>query len=268
MSIRKRYDEAQDLIDRKLYEPALILLLVAVAAAAERYRKHHTGGASKKRGDDRKWFVGYVNTSPTLGLVPLAYNGNRVILSEILYEDLRCELIHEAELRSDDQFSDAPHFVKIEVKQNRAKLMFGIELLSSLADLLKHDPLGREDFRDMLTEFDNIVEYDSATEKEAFKADLINRYDLSEGRYQILETVITALKPEPLSAMDFDDMAAAIHEKLLPNLAACRLNAGALTGLRWPAVLDENNRLTQFGYEVLAEMSQHYRTVDAGSQPA
>jgi len=54
MTIRKRYEEAEDLIRRGLYEPALILLLVAFAAASERYRKDKTGNAKKKPGDDKK----------------------------------------------------------------------------------------------------------------------------------------------------------------------------------------------------------------------
>src|SRR4051812_28411583 len=145
MTIRKRYEEAEDLIRRGLYEPALILLLVAFAAASERYRKDKTGNAKKKPGDDKKSFCLYVTSQ-------MSMPGDIAIT---LYKDLRCEIIHEATTSAGVWSSSANNF--LDTKSGR--ITFGVQLLSALMRAVKHDPLGRNEFRDILSEFDNIIEY-------------------------------------------------------------------------------------------------------------
>jgi len=179
-----------------------------------------------------------------------------------LYKDLRCEIIHEATTSAGVWSSSANNF--LDTKSGR--ITFGVQLLSALMRAVKHDPLGRNEFRDILSEFDNIIEYNGPEDEKAFGEKIIKEYSLSWGRYTVLEQIARALTPERLVKMDYPDMKREIRNRLVPNLDACNLGAGGLINLYLAdtPVVDRENRLTEQGYVIIQEISRHYRTVDAG----
>lgn len=254
MTIRKRYDEAQVLISHDLYEPALIILLVATAGASERYRRHTTGGAKKGNGDDRKWFSNYVSSAISVKF------GDRHA-ADILYQDLRCEIIHEA-IIDNSKFDSGPSLMVID----GSKLTFGAGLLASLSELLRTDPLGRDEFRDLLSEFENLIEF-KGNNKNSFLEEFAEAHSLTSGRVTILELILRGFRPEPLGQMSYDDMASTFEEKLMPNLRHFGLNGAAIGVLRggWEltSVLDIRGRLTREGFEIIKDLTSHYQTIDA-----
>lgn len=259
MTIRKRYDEAQVLLRAGMNEPSLILLLVAIAAAAERRRRAETNGARKARGDDRKYFSSYV--AP---VVSINVRGRHA--ADILYGELRCTAIHEGRVEG---VRFQPDNVTVYFEENG--IVFGSGLLRGLSELLRTDSLGRDEFRDLLNEFENIVQF-SGDDLNAYRARFAEERGLSLGRVSILEQIIAGLLPERLAAMTFEEMSATLRHKMLPNLHLFGLNEGALTGLRGRfnpddiRVLDDRNRLTEDGFAAIRDLSAGFRTIDAAPQ--
>lgn len=259
MTIRKRFDEAQDLIERGLYEPALVLLLVANAAAAEQLRKHKTKNRRKQSGDDRKWFEKYVNAELP-HLIFQNENGNTITSASALYKDLRCELIHEAAAK-EGAFSDDNVLMSV----RGGRITFGIELLTLLGKTLLNDHLPRDQFRDILHPFQNIVEFYSLGTQDELIAKLVEDYGLSLGRYEILLRIVVALTPERIHSMQYEEMVSVFSSELLPDMKHAKLNMGALVALRMTQgdpVLDDSDKLTEAGADILKEISANYRTTD------
>lgn len=256
-SIRKRYDEIQTLLGLGLHEPALILALVMVAAAAERYRRHHTENGDKAPGDDRRWFVQYVQQCQCIPKIE-SREANGELISEtavILYKNLRNDVIHEATI-DPDLFKRSLFSVSAE----GGKQIFGIHIIRDLSEAIRLDPLGRREFLDQISKFENIVEFVGDETKEDVFKNFTNRFGLTAARMGILELIVTALRPEQLAKASYSEMRALFENQLLPNLHQCGLNSGALTGLRSAKtpILDSSNALTVPGHTIIQELASHY----------
>ncbi|AQZ52879.1 hypothetical protein [Martelella mediterranea] len=226
MTIRKRYEEAQKLIEIGQYEPALILLLVATSAASERLRKNNSN-QKKKPGDDRKWFETYLTVNGFPKITSMDKNGNEITSTKSLYKDLRCEIAHEA--NSDNfKYDEGSYF--IEHKDNKFK--FGIELLYFLSKTIRKDRLLRDEFRDILYEFDNIIGYYGAQPEKEFRTNFIQQNGLSEGRYEIILILLACFTPEKLNKMDTTQIKYYFLNKIIPDIHEVELNNGALTALK------------------------------------
>jgi len=273
MTIRKRYDEAQILLQQELVEPALIITLVAVAAAAEHHRKAVTGGARKGPGDDRRWFCQYLADREIEASIRL--DDKETTIATMLYKDLRCEVIHEAII-------DPEKFQPVEgtLVMTKEGFRFGRSLISELLEAIRKDPLQREAFRDLLSRYHNIIEFDGNESKKELWSKLEATYGATGHKLDILEKIVAGLTPETISTMTFAQLATAFKEEVIPNVRDFELVGGQITALGGEVdmssagvwidvrpIYNYSNGLTTAGYEVLKEMCSHYRTVDYACAP-
>ncbi len=262
MTIRKRYDEAVQLFQSGAIEPSLILALVATAAAAELYRKKITNGAPKnsKKGDDTRYFKEYVNQ---MGLDKIIMIEDKPIpLAHILYKQLRCEAIHEAVVNS-AVFVDEDCLVRVDGEV----VKYGRQLVPALLDHIRNDANLRDQFRDQLTPFENIIEPPAGVDREAFSREIKTRFSIDGLDYWMIEQVVTMLRPERLKDLSKDELDQEFRINLIPSLEAGGQDGqffGTLASYDSGIFDRDDRRLTEKGFNVFRAISSNYVTIDAG----
>ncbi|MEM5521874.1 hypothetical protein [Sulfitobacter sp. AS59] len=97
MSVLIRCEEAKMLLKHQMYNAALILLLVAVSGASE-VRRKEVNGKKKFPGDDRKYFLDFLNRADERFSDTVFFLGKPHQISLIFCKYLRCDLFHEAKI--------------------------------------------------------------------------------------------------------------------------------------------------------------------------
>jgi len=151
MSVKDRIEDAQVLYKNGRYEGALVSVLMAVAATSrKRYpdpkpRKLKGKKAEYKNSDNyvfRKFISeempklapGWSEDNP----LPISFQGEQLLLPELLYRYIRCELYHKAELPTCIKFNDGEG-LEVTVLNNK-EITFSKGLISYLTKLVVEAP--------------------------------------------------------------------------------------------------------------------------------
>jgi hypothetical protein len=110
MNVRDLIHDAGLLLHKGRFESALVLVLVAIAGTSKkRYPPSHPGDRN-----DRKSFTRFVHDEMRV-ITPCTnmtakLGGRTMSIEDILYEFLRCKILHEAEMPKEVLFEDCKDF--------------------------------------------------------------------------------------------------------------------------------------------------------------
>lgn len=257
MTIRKRIDEASALMANGFDEAALIITLVAIAAASRKaYPKsivQFDGVAFQTYLDER------------LADRRVAIGGERqgkiMSISESLYKEFRCNLIHEAELP--ESVSLGPAAGGLTVSQKEGVLTLSREWLQLLVDVVIHDPNLRPIFDNVRRKGAHDLAYLGDEPENSFKDTFIARFSLSPGRLTILQRFIATVGVEVLGQMNQEAIRALWDEKVINSPNNFGLSEGCLSGLVHSPFASSSDathgRITPQGLEALAVLIDNYR---------
>jgi hypothetical protein len=218
MTIRKRIDEAIAL-EAKFPEASLILSLVAVAAAARKKYPRPTHY-------DSTAFTTYLNERGG-DFLKFTYKGKQKSVADVLYEEYRCNLIHEAELPIHVKINDKNDDMSIGL--NGDEITLGRGWCGWLISAVVHDDNLSEDFNDIKESRIDDVRF-TVEDREKWLNDLEDKYKISLGRlYLVIWTMKTA-GISKLKAMS-DDQIRDWGKKIKANPDIVGLNQGAIVGL-------------------------------------
>ena len=143
MSVRERIIDAQLLYANGRKAGALLSILVAVGATS---RKRYP----KKTKGDRDAFTSFLSKElPKITRVKnfnIKFRGKMVPLQELLYEFVRCNLTHEAELPEDIIFEE---WDTLKVSVDDDKITFSDRLIDVLAQTVCNADENKDDFNDV-----------------------------------------------------------------------------------------------------------------------
>jgi hypothetical protein len=101
--IRKRHDEAIELAFLGYFDAAMLVVLSTISLVTREHLRIRNGGEIKrnKKGvpqvRDKQEFDNYINRSRAGGVI--CKDGNSYNFGNLLYEVVRCNLVHEADAR-------------------------------------------------------------------------------------------------------------------------------------------------------------------------
>jgi hypothetical protein len=253
-----------------MYNAALIILLVAVSAASEKYRKRRNPDYLKKTaGDDRKFFEHYLISRDDRFGACVRFNGKNFTIAELVYQHLRCDLVHEAHMAKAD-LGVSYELISI----NNGRIFVGFGTLAALIDVLENDPektaqtsLGSS-FSGLLpdeADFPTYVKNVDALEAKVIA--LKEEFDLSNGRISILKQIVVSAGPKFLMSSAKVEISKLVNDDWRKVMVWAGMNGGAETGLRltaYPIVSgSEYNseaplEFTDHGVAVLKRLARHY----------
>jgi hypothetical protein len=182
----------------------------------------------------------------------------------ILYKYYRCELVHDGELPEDVEFSAA--------KQPSAGLNIGnrgLQVSISTGNKMVLDHGWIDLLRVAVTnarcngaEF-GIQHFDlvpmPGVDEATFLASLVEKYETTPGRVQILKHAVRKLSPDSIAnATD-----GAITKSFSTLVESQEINGGVITGLRSHGFTNDQSVLHQRGIELLRDITSRYRLVAA-----
>lgn len=184
----------------------------------------------------------------------------------VLYKYYRCELVHDGELPEDVEFSAA--------KQPSAGLNIsdrGLQVSISTGKKMVLDHGWIDLLREAVTnarcngtEF-GIQHFDlvplSGIDEPTLLASLVEKYQTSSGRVQILKHAVRKLSPESITSATED----AIAKGFSALVESQEINGGAITGLRSHGFTNDQGVLLQRGIELLREIASGYHLVATSS---
>ncbi|MBY4891635.1 hypothetical protein KUL25_02520 [Rhodobacteraceae bacterium N5(2021)] len=277
MSIRKRYDEALLLIEKKHYEAALIIVLVAIAACSviEGKKKGWTKDLAEKGKpnykSDRHFFIEYLKDPKRTNIVGTNIVGTSggTGMADTLYGELRCTLIHEAVVFDDGQgFSDETGIFTY----NGGEFRFGVGLLHALLRAIRLDDNLRDQFQDIqhplerkpaifdLASIDELLATANATAQAEswYYKDFPN---FSESRKSTLLVLMEHIGVEAIIVENWSKYRKFIasNKGALLCLSGNKINGGAIGSLQrtHPQIVDSDEKITAEGWEFLCAMAQH-----------
>jgi hypothetical protein len=165
--------------------------------------------------------------------------------------------VHEAQVQPENFSPSSPWYVEV----SAGRFCFGRHLITGLLEMIRTDRLGRDEFRDLLSEYENIV--DPRSNKEKIWEDL-QKGGVSQGRLHMLERVVVGLRPERILAMSVDELKHAFRRTTVES-PVFQVHFGAL---QRASIVDADEWLTDKGCKVLKRLSEAYKTIDAGGLEA
>lgn len=143
MSVRNRIIDAQLLYANDRKEGALLSILVAVAATA---RKRYPFG-TKNDGDAFTSFLAQeLPKVIRIGQFNVKFRNEMILLQDLLYKFVRCNLAHEAELPEDIKFETSDC---LSVSVNDDCITFSDQLIDVLATVVNNAEENRDEFKDI-----------------------------------------------------------------------------------------------------------------------
>ncbi|NMM09208.1 MAG: hypothetical protein HHJ16_02910 [Polaromonas sp.] len=279
MTIREQVEDASFLAQNGRHVGALTTLMLAVAASSRRTFPKGTKSREKPKEEmsDREAFTLFLGGrirkilfgdfgAPDEGTsgISVGFRQAQHDVAVVLYKYYRCELVHDGELPEDVEFSAA--------KQPSAGLNIsnrGLQVSISTGNKMVLDHGWIDLLREAVTnarcngtEF-GIQHFDlvlmPGIDEPTFLASLVEKYETSPGRVQILKHAVRKLSPESITSAAGDAIAkgfsALVHSQ--------EINGGAITGLRSHGFTNDQGVLLQRGIELLREIASRYRLVAA-----
>lgn len=275
MSVRKQVEDARFLAQNGRYVGALTILMLAVAASSRKvFPKGNTKSFKKPKEnmrDDEAFtqFLGGRIQKILLGApgdsdygrsgLAVGFKGAQYDVEYLLYKYYRCELIHEGTLPEDVEF--------VPVNGNTSDRA-GISVSISCGDKLVLD----HGWIDLLIEAVvgakcNGAEFgikhfelipNAGIDDDAFSQDVVERYGITPGRFDILKGVVKLLSDEVISQASSPEICALFLELVHSG----KVNGGAITGLSTRGVTDRGGRLQPPGVAILREIAAAYQVVE------
>lgn len=278
MSIKQQVEDAKFLADNGRHLGALTNLMLAVAASS---RKTFPKGKTKSISDPNKemldseafrLFVGGRIRKilfgdfggPDIGNSGISVNfkGNQYDVAYILYKFYRCELVHEGELPEDIEFVPPSGSSNISILNkgvnvsiscgNAMVLDYG--WIDLLVEAVVHARCNGKLFG--ISHFDLIpIE---GIDESVLIATIVEKYNITPGRFSILKEVIRQIKPDHIMNVDDNGLVDKFNDLVRSGV----INGGAITGLCGRGLTDRQGRLLPRGIEILREISAAYNIVE------
>jgi hypothetical protein len=277
MSIKQQVEDAVFLAKNKRHLGALTNLMLAVAASS---RKAFPKDKIKSLKDPQKMmgdaeaftlFLGGRIRKILFGDFGGPDNGNSGIcvnfkgkqldLAYILYKYYRCELVHEGELPEDIEFSPLSEAKNMSISNssysvsissgNTMNLDYG--WIDLLVNAVTHARCNGEIFG--IKHFD-LMAVDGIDEKDHCDS-IVNKYDITPGRYQILKEATRHLTPTSVVG-DTDDV---LVNKFSVLVNKNIINSGAISGLSSRQLSDQAGKLLPKGIEIIREIGKTFKIV-------
>jgi len=158
MSVKDRIEDAQVLYENGRYEGALVSILMAVAATSrKRYPYPEELKLKGRKGQDKnsdnyifrkfiseempKLAPGWSEDKP----LPIKFQGEQLLLPEVLYRYIRCELFHKAKLPTCIKFKNGKG-LNVTVLNNQ-EITFTKGLISFLTKIVVEAPENNDLFK-------------------------------------------------------------------------------------------------------------------------
>lgn len=233
MTIRKRIEEAQALLVNGYDEASLIIALVAVAAAARRVYP-------KGQFRDEIAFTSYLEErilrtithgtpQPNAAFMLFSYKNEQRTISQALYKEFRCNLIHEGELPEGIRLDGDGKGLSISVGDNH--LVLGRDWLHLLIDVVINDPSLRPMFDDLRRKAADDLAFKGTGDESDFSEAFINHFSQSEGRLNVIKRFIANVGTKNLRGMDDAQLSDLWGAQVSRNPEAFGLDGSCLTGL-------------------------------------
>ena len=144
MSVRTRIEDAEFLYKNGRKEGALLSILVALAATSrKRYPK-----VVKKDRDAFTIFLGEELTKRIrVGKFTVKFRNKMILLQDLFYEFVRCELAHEAQVPEDIKFTKGD---MLHVEVDEKKIILSERFFNILFDIVIKAEENKEEFKDVL----------------------------------------------------------------------------------------------------------------------
>ncbi len=277
MTIREQVEDASFLAHNGRYIGALTTLMLAVAASARKTFPKGTQSYEnpEKKMSDRESFTLFLggrirkilfgdHGGPDKGASGISVNfrGAQHDLAYILYKYYRCELVHDGELPEDVEFNTqkqpgvdlntSSHGLQVSISTGNKMVLdrgwINLLLEAVINARCNSAEFGREHF--------DLVPIPGVDEAMLLES-LVEKYETSPGRVQILKNVVRKLSPEAI--IHFDNSALAKSFSAL--VESQEINGGAITGLRNHGFTDDRGVLLQRGGELIRDIASKYQLV-------
>lgn len=279
MTIREQVEDATYLAQHGRYVGALTTLMLAVAASSRRTFPKGTKSREKPKEEmsDREAFTLFLGGrirkilfgdfgSPDEGTsgISVAFRAAQHDIAFILYKYYRCELVHDGELPEDVEFSAVNRPAAGLNISNR-----GLQVSIGTGNKMVLDHGWIDLLREAVTsarcngaEF-GIQHFDlvcmQGIDETTFLASLVQKYETSPGRIQIMKHAVRRLSPDSISNATHD----AITRNFSTLVESQEINGGAITGLRSHGFTNDQGVLQQRGVDLLREIASGHQLVAA-----
>jgi hypothetical protein len=277
MTIREQVEDASFLAQNGRYVGALTTLMLAVAASARRTFPKGTKSLEKTKEEmsDREAFTLFLGGrirkilfgdfgAPDEGTsgISVGFRNSQHDVAFILYKYYRCELVHDGELPEDVEFCAAKQPSAGLTIGNRGlqvsigtgnKMVLDHGWIDLLQEAVTNARCNGAEFGIQHFDLVPIPGIDEAT----FFASIVEKYQTSPGRVQILKHAVRKLTPYAISNGTEGDIANGFRVLVESQ----EINGGAITGLRSHGFTNEQGVLRQHGLELMREIASRYRLV-------
>ena len=145
MSVRARIEDAKFLYKNGRKEGALLSILVALAATS---RKRYPTIVKKKDGDAFTTFLSEELTKRIkVGTFMVKFRDKMILLQDLFYKFVRCELAHEAQMPEDNTFTKGD---MLHVKVDEKEISLSEKFIDILFDIVIKAEENKEEFKDIL----------------------------------------------------------------------------------------------------------------------
>lgn len=279
MTIREQIEDASFLAHNGRYIGALTTLMLAVAASARRTFPKGTLSYEnpEKTMSDRESFTLFLggrirkilfgdHGGPDKGAsgISVHFRGAQHDLAYILYKYYRCELIHDGELPEDVEFNTEKQ-PEIDLNTSNRGLRVSISTGNKMVHdcgwinlLLEAVINARCNSAEFGIEHFDLVPMPGVDET-TFLDSLVEKYDTTPGRIQILRFAVRKLSPEAIIHSD----ESALAKRFRTLVESQEINGGAITGLSGHGFTDDQGALQQRGDALMREIASKYQLVAA-----
>lgn len=279
MTIREQVEDASFLAHNGRYIGALTTLMLAVAASARKTFPKGTRSYEnpENRMSDRESFTLFLGGrirkilfgdygGPDNGASGISVNfrGAQHDLAYILYKYYRCELVHDGELPEDVEFNTQKQ-PEADLNASNRGLQVSISVGNKMVldrgwiNLLLEAVINaRCNSAEFGIEHFDLVPIPGVDEAMLLES-LVEKYETSPGRVQILKNVVRKLSPEAIIHFD----SSALAKSFSTLVKSQEINGGAITGLRNHGFTDDQGALLQRGEALMREIASNYQLVAA-----
>lgn len=277
MAILEQLKDATFLAQHGRYMTSLTTLLLAISASSRRTFPQGTKSRANptKEMSDREAFTLFLGGrirkilfgdwgGPDEGNsgVAVPFRGAQHDVAYILYKFYRCELVHDGELPEDVEFTsirESGAGVNLCKQGMRVSIGAGNTMvldhgwIDLLQEVVKNARCNGAEF--------GVVHFDllpiPGIDETTVLASLVEKYETTPGRIQILKSVVRKLSPNAIA--DAADGTLTKHFNRLVETQ--HVNGGAISGLRSHNFTDNHGVLQKRGIELLRDIASSYHLV-------
>jgi hypothetical protein len=271
MSIKIQVDDAVFLMKNERYLGALTNLMLAVAASSRKtYPKKETKSFKFPNDTmrDNEAFKVFVSSSIRKMLfgdysdaksentgISVNFREKQYDLSEILYKFYRCELVHEGGLPTDVLFSPPNNDhsgLSFSISRDNNSFVLDHNLLNILLEIVINARCNKNIFNVKNNDIFPVDEYSD----EQISESLVNKYDITPGRFSILKEAVRHITPELIKDYKNAELLAEFSKLVSSGV----INGSAITGLASYQLSNYQGGLEVKGINIIREIADLYRS--------